>query len=340
MIKQQIEFLIDGNDLSFEQSLEVMNAVMSGEVNNSQIAALLTALKAKGETSPEIAGFAAGMRNKSLRLPGSHPDAIDMCGTGGDSSGTFNISTAASIVAAGAGVKVAKHGNRSMTSKSGSADVLKALGVNISLTPEQAAATLEDAGICFLFAPGYHPAMKYAVPVRKELGFKTVFNILGPLTNPAGTRKQLIGTFNTEAAELMANALPNLEMERVLLVCTDNRYDEVTLTGTTEVIEYQAGKELSKRTIDHETFGYPKLKLEDLRGGEPDENAVILKDILEKKKKTPAYYVTAANAAMGLYAGGFAESLEQCTTAAEEAIDSGKALNVLEHLIQYTEQFA
>ena len=332
MIKQFIEKIIERENLSVEEAYQVMSAVMSGEVNNSQIAALLVALKSKGETAEEVAGFAKAMRDKSIKIKCDDENVIDVCGTGGDASGTFNISTAAAFVVSACGVKVAKHGNRAVSSSSGSADVLKELGINISLTPGQSEIALNEIGVAFLFAPIYHPAMKYAAPVRNELGMKTVFNILGPLTNPAGTKKQLIGTFNERTAELMADAVKYLDMKKVCFVCTGGKLDEITLTDETAVKEFSANASIKNYNVTNETFGYSKLGFQEIKGGSAKENAEIIMNVFEKKEKTPAYFVVAANAAMGLYCADYSSDLKICVQAAEETINSGKALEKLKSL--------
>lgn len=237
-MKELLEKIIEKNDLSFYEAYTAMYSIMSGKENNSQIASLLTALKMKGETSEEVAGFVKAMREKVIKIECSDDQTIDVCGTGGDGSGSFNISTAVAFVVAGAGIPVAKHGNRSISSKSGSSDVLHELGVDVNLTPEHSQWALDKIGIAFLFAPLYHPAMKHVAPIRNELKFRSIFNILGPLTNPAGVKRQLIGTFNDKVAALMAEALKHLEMNNVAFVCTNNSFDEISLSHNSKVIDY------------------------------------------------------------------------------------------------------
>lgn len=338
MIKDKIEKIIASENLSFDESFETMSHIMSGEVSNTHIAALLTALKCKGEHPNEVAGFAKAMREKSVKLDSSGmQNAIDVCGTGGDGSGTFNISTAAAFVIAGAGIPVAKHGNRSISSKCGSADVLTELGVNVNQSPEQSAKALKDVGITFMFAPHYHPAMKFVAPVRKELAMKTIFNLLGPLTNPAGTKRQLIGTYNDSASELMSEALKHLEMERVCLVCTDNKHDEITLNGTTKVIEFSAGKEIKSYTVNNETFGYPEVDHLEIKGDSSKQNADIITKLFTENKKNAAFFVVTANAAMGLYSADVSEDLQECKNIAEDSILSGKAFQKLEQLKNFND---
>ncbi len=338
-MKELLNKLIEGKDLVFDEAYSLMNAIMEGKLNNSQIAAALTALKIKGETSEEIGAFAKAMRDKSVKIYVDGLAPIDVCGTGGDSSGTFNISTAAAFVVAAMGIPVAKHGNRSISSKSGSADVLKELGVNIELTKEQSAQALAEVGIAFLFAPLYHPAMKYAAPVRKELGIKTAFNILGPLTNPAGTKKQVIGVFNNKTARLMAEAAEYLEMEKVCFVCTDDRYDEITLTGTTKVFEYKKGNGVREFELTPSSLGLETIFLSDIKGDSAETNAKILLDIFEGKDSA-ALNVTAANAALGLYAADYSNDINECFSAAIDVIKSGKAMNKLNALKEFGDNAA
>ncbi len=336
-MKEILEKVIAGNDLNFNEAYEMMLKIMGGEVNNAQIAAYLTALKAKGEHHEEIAGSVAAMRKMSKKItPGPAEPVIDVCGTGGDSSGTFNISTAAAFVIAGAGIKVAKHGNRSVSSKSGSADVLKELGVNISLPPDKSEQALQQTGITFLFAPDYHPAMKHVAPVRQELGMKTIFNILGPLTNPAGVKRQIIGTFNNRVAEIMARALGQLEMEKVCFLCTENRYDEITLTAAVQVYEYSA-QETKNYRINFADYGYPVYTIEDLAGDSASHNAQLIRTLFDNPVRDARFYVTAANAGMGLFSAGYSDSLPECLKAAEESLLSGRAMHKLTELIEFGE---
>lgn len=332
MIKEKIEKVIARQNLTFDESFSVMSEIMDGAVNNSLIAALLVGLKSKTEHPAEVAGFAKAMREKSVKIKSGNANAVDVCGTGGDGSGTFNISTAAAFVVAGAGVPVAKHGNRSISSKCGSADVLTELGVDINLTPEQSEKALSEIGITFMFAPLYHPAMKHVMPVRRELAMRTVFNMLGPLTNPAGTKHQLIGTFNDTASGLMAEALKYLEMEKVCIVCTDNKYDEITLDGNTTVREFESGNEVKSYSVNNETFGYPVVNSEKIKGDSANENAAIMTKMFLDKKKNEPFFVVAANAAFGLYAAKAAPTLKECQMIAEESILSGKAYEKLEEL--------
>ncbi|MHB1687588.1 MAG: anthranilate phosphoribosyltransferase [Ignavibacteriaceae bacterium] len=332
MIKEYLQKVIEKEDLTFEESYSAMNEVMSGEVNNSHLAGFLVALKTKGETPVEVAGFAKAMKDKSIKVFCDDENVIDVCGTGGDNSGSFNISTATAFVVAGAGVKVAKHGNRSISSQCGSADVLQELGINIDLSKEQSEKALKKVGITFLFAPNYHPAMRYAAPVRKELGIKTVFNMLGPLTNPADVKKQMIGVFNSQASRTMSEAAKYLDLKKVCFLCGSGKYDEIYLGDITEVHEFNQGEEIKTYTISNETFGYPKITFDSIKGGTPQVNARIILDIFDNKKTNGAFHTVAANAALALYSSGYSNNLKECQQAAEESIISGAALAKLNEL--------
>ena len=334
MIKELIQKVIEKENLTFDESYNIMNSIMLGEVNNSQIAGLLVALKSKGEHADEVGGFIKAMRQNSIKI-NSSPNIIDVCGTGGDNSNTFNISTAVSFVVAGAGLKVAKHGNRSISSKSGSSDVLAELGINVNLTKEQSENALDEIGITFLFAPNYHPAMKYVMPVRRELGFKTVFNILGPLTNPANTKRQMVGVFNDQTAKLMREAVTKLEMEKVSFVCTENSFDEITLSGKTKVFEYDNNTGPKEYELTAGNFGYSEIDMKELVGGEPKENAKIILDIFKGKEIGAKRKVVVANAALALYTSGYSEDLLKCKLAAEESLISSKALEKLNKLKEF-----
>jgi len=338
MIKELLQKVIEKEHLTFEESHKIMNSIMRGEGNNSHIAGLLVALKSKGEQPNEVAGFAKAMRENGIKINSTPSDCIDVCGTGGDNSNTFNISTAVSFVVAGSGIKVAKHGNRSISSKSGSSDVLTELGININLSNTASENALNEIGVAFLFAPNYHPAMKYVMPVRRELGFKTIFNILGPLTNPAGTKKQMVGTFSDSTALLMREAVKYLDMEKVCFVCTEDKYDEITLTGETKVFEYDKIRGNSEFNLLPKTFGYPELKLEELIGGNPNDNSKMILDLFKTPNKSAPFYVVAANAAFALYSSGYSDDLIECKRAAEESMFSGKALNKLNELKNFGER--
>lgn len=338
-MKDYLEKVIDGFDLSFDEAYKVMFSIMSGNENNSKIASMLTALKIKGETHQEVAGFVKAMREKVIKINCEDENVIDVCGTGGDGSGTFNISTAVAFVAAGAGVSVAKHGNRSISSKSGSSDVLHELGVDVQLSPELSEKALNEIGIAFLFAPLYHPAMKHVAPIRKELEFRSIFNILGPLTNPAQTRRQLIGTFSNSTSTLMSQSIKLLEMEKVCFLCTNNAFDEISLTHPTSVIEIMRDNSMFLYELTNNTFSYPTVELPQIQGGSAEENAKIIYDIFYLKEKTPAYYVVSANAALALKVAGYSDDIKVCLEAAEDSIQSGKTLDKLNQLKEFGEKY-
>lgn len=338
-MKNYIEKILDREDLTMEESYNAMNLVMTGSIDNVNLAGFLIALKAKGESPEEIAGFAKAMRDNCIKINSSGKNTIDVCGTGGDNSGTFNISTAVSFVVAGAGVKVAKHGNKSISSKCGSADVLQQLGININLTKEQAEETLEKIGITFLFAPLYHPAMKFAAQVRRELGIKTVFNMLGPLTNPAGVKRQVIGTFNIKAAKTMSAAAKYLEHEKVCFICCNDKFDEIHLGDETSVFEYNGNGQISDYIVNNKSFGYARTNYHDIKGDSAERNAEIIIDILERKIKNSAYYTVAANSALALYVAGYSDDLMKCVKGAEESILNGEALSKLNGLKNFSERF-
>lgn len=333
MIKSILEKLIEKADLTFNDAFGIMEEILNGRINNSHLAGILIALKMKGETPTEIAGFASAMRNYSIRINSNSENTIDVCGTGGDSSGSINISTAVAFVVAGAGINVAKHGNRSITSYSGSADVLEEMGININLTPSQSEKALDTIGISFLFAPNYHPAMKYVSLIRKELGFKTVFNLLGPLTNPAGVKKQLVGTYNYKSSELLASAAQLLDFERVSFVCSNNSFDEISLSGEENaVFEFDKKNGQSKYFINNETFGYSSFSNSLLTGKDANYNASKIMELFEFKMKDALYYNVCANAAMALHSAKYSENFNDCIMAAEESIESGAALDKVNKL--------
>ena len=329
-MKLTIEQLLDQKSLTQEEAREVMIKIMSGEYDDAKIAGFLIALRAKGEKSEEIAGFAQAMREKMTSIP-INSDAIDMCGTGGDASGTFNISTAASFVVAGAGVQVAKHGNRSMTSRSGSADVLEALGVDITLSPEKVAKCIETIGLGFMFAPSLHPAMKYAMGARKSLAVQTVFNILGPLCNPAGVKRQVIGVFDGKLTDRIAEVLKLLGAEHAMIVHGNDGLDEISTTDATKYTELTPDGEIHSGMLTPPDFGIPVSIPASLLGGEPSENAEIIHSIFDGEKGSPRDIVV-INAAAGIKVGGKAKSLTDGIKLAEESIDSGSAKNVLQSL--------
>ncbi len=334
MIKEAIDTLVSGNSLSMEQAAGVMKEIMEGEATPAQFGAFVTALRLKGETVQEIAGMARAMREKATPVAVSGP-VVDTCGTGGDASQTFNISTTAAFVVTGAGAKVAKHGNRGMSSGCGSADVLDALGVKIDLGAKEVERCLEEVGIGFMFAPIFHPAMKYATVPRREIGIRTVFNILGPLTNPAGAPAQLLGVADGSLTMKMAEVLSLLGCRHALVVHGEDGLDEITLGGRTTVCEL-IGDEIIRYSIAPEEFGFSRVSIASLSGGPPQESAAIIRRVLGGEKG-PQRDIVLINAAAALVAGDLAENLEQGVRIAAEAIDSGKALEKLEGLIKISQ---
>ena len=333
MIKEAIGKLVKKQDLSREEAASVMTEIMEGLASAAQLGAFLTALSMKGETGDEIAGLAEVMRAKALRVITDGP-ALDIVGTGGDGLNTFNISTAASLVVASAGVKIAKHGNRAATGKCGSADVLEALGVKIDLTPEQVAVCIKQTGIGFMFAPNFHPAMKYAAGPRRETGIRTVFNILGPLTNPARVEYQVLGVPGLELAEKMTAALIQLGMRHAIVVYGLNGIDEVSVTGTTVYYEIKT-QQVNKGEITPERLGLKRWPIESIQGGTPEENAELIRRVFQGVRG-PHRDAVILNAACGLLAAEKVASWEDGATMAGEAIDSGKASQKLQQMVEYT----
>jgi anthranilate phosphoribosyltransferase len=319
-----------GATLSRDEAANAFEQMMSGEATPSQMGALLMALRVRGETVEEITGAVMAMRAKMLRVT-APPDAIDVVGTGGDASGSFNISTCAALIVAGAGVPVAKHGNRALSSKSGAADVLAALGVNIELTPDQIGHCIREAGIGFMFAPSHHPATKNVNPTRMELGTRTIFNLLGPLSNPAGVRRQMIGVFSKHWTEPLAQVLKNLGAESIWVVHGSDGLDEITTSGPTSVSALEAGVVRSFE-IAPEDVGLKKVKPEALRGGDAQTNARAVQDVLEGKK-TALRDVALFNAAAALVVAGKAENLKDGVGLAAHSVDSGEAEGRLDRLI-------
>jgi len=332
------------------EAREVMSEVLAGKCTDAQIAALLIALRMKGETVEEIVGFAEAIRAAAAPLPirgaealdvsGTGRDAlaeeslVDTSGTGGDASGTFNISTATALVTAGAGARVAKHGNRSISSKCGSADVVEALGINIQLSPERAAHCLREVGICFLYAPNLHPAMKQVQGVRRELRMRTMFNLLGPLTNPARASGQVVGVYSLDLVEKLAEALSMLGLHRALVVHGHDGLDEITITGTTRVAEARDGSVRSYE-IEPEEFGMARAKLQEISGGDATENAAIIRAVLGGEK-SPRRDVVLLNAAAALVAAGRADHIGEAIPLAARSIDSGAAAAKLDALANFT----
>jgi len=330
MIREAISLLVAGHSLTMEQAAQTMEQIMAGQATPAQFGAFVTALRLKGETVDEIAGLAGVMLARAIRVPVSGP-VVDIVGTGGDGLSTFNISTAAAFVAAGAGLVVAKHGNRAASSRCGSADVLEALGVKIDLTAEQVGRCLHEVGVGFMFAPSFHPAMKYAAGPRREIGIRTVFNILGPLTNPAGAQAQLMGVADTSLTLKMAQVLNRLGCHHALVVHGEDGLDEITISGDTKVCELQNGT-IKSYAVSPEDFGVNRASLDTLRGGTPQENAQVLRQVLAGAPG-PRRQVVLMNAAAALVAGDIVSTLRGGVELAREAIDSGRALAKLERLI-------
>ena len=336
MIKDAIQALIEGQTLSRHETYEALTDIMSGNATDAQIGAFLTALRIQGETPDVIAGAAQAMRENMVRIPCSDPNAVDIVGTGGDGAHTFNISTTAAFVTAGAGVTVAKHGSYGVSSKCGSANVLSELGINLQYSPQKMEECLETLGIAFLFAPTLHPAMKYAIGPRKELGFWSLFNILGPLCNPAGVKRGILGVFKPELVPIIADACAQLEMDYQFIVHGNDGLDEFTTTTTTTVTEIRRGK-LETYEVQPAGLGLPMATATDLTGGKPDENAAITRAILDGEKG-PKRDIVLLNAAFAIMAGGKADTPQEGIKMAAESIDSGAALKKIEQLTALSNQ--
>ena len=330
MIQEAIVKIVSKEDLTYDEAYQVMNEIMSGETSATQNAAFLAALStksARAETIPEITGCAAAMREHALKVDAG-PDLFEIVGTGGDNAHSFNISTTAALIAASGGMRVAKHGNRAASSLSGTADCLEALGVNIQQGPRRCRELLDEAGMCFFFAQKYHTSMKYVGAIRRELGFRTVFNILGPLTNPGSPSVQLLGVYDEYLVEPLAKVLTSLGVKRGMVVYGQDKLDEISLSAPTSVCEFRDGW-FRSHVITPEEFGFTRCAKSDLRGGTPDENAQITLDIL-RGKSGPKSDAALLNAGAALYLGGKAETIQDGVTLARELIASGKALATLE----------
>jgi len=335
MIQESISKLIEKQDLTLDEAIAVMDEIMSGNATDAQIAGFLIALRLKGETIDEITACAKVMREKASRIkPSTQNQLIDVVGTGGDKSGTFNISTAAAFVTAGAGIPVAKHGNKSVSSKCGSADVLTALGININLDPKQVEKCIDEVGIGYMFAPKFHSAMKYAIGPRKELAVRTIFNILGPLTNPAEAPFELMGVFSEELVEPLAEVLGKLGCKHALVV-HGNGLDEISIEAQTKVAEYKDGH-VETYEIKPTDFGIKLAELKEIQGGSPEDNAKIIQDILSGKEKGPKRNIVLLNAGAAIYTAGKADSIQDGIDIAKDSIDSGKALEKLNNLKDWT----
>ncbi len=335
MIKEAIEKIVLKEDLTYDEAYAVMNEIMNGETTPTQNAAFLAALSTKStkaETIDEISGCAQAMREHALTVDGGDMDTLEIVGTGGDRAGSFNISTTTAFVAAAAGIKVAKHGNRAASSKSGTADCLEALGANINLEPEKCVSLLEDAGFCFFFAQKYHTSMKYVGSIRRELGFRTVFNILGPLTNPIKPSRQLLGVYDEYLLEPLAKVLTSLGVKNGMVVYGREKLDELSTAGETAVCEFNNG-EYSSYVLTPEQFGLTRSTKQDLEGGTPEENAAITRDILSGKDKGPKYETVLMNAGAALYISGKATDIADGIGKARELIDNGEALKAMERFV-------
>lgn len=332
MIREAIIKLSGGEDLSYGEAEAVMNEIMDGQASPVQMSAYLTALSMKGETIDEITASAAGMREHCIKLL-HDMDVLEIVGTGGDGANTFNISTTSSLVIAAGGVPVAKHGNRAASSKCGAADVLEALGVQITLPPEKSTELLEKIGICFLFAQNYHISMKYVAPIRRELGIRTVFNILGPLSNPAGANMELMGVYDRQLVEPLARVMANLGVERGMVVYGEDHLDEISMSAPTAVCEVRDGG-FHTYEVTPERFGFTTCQKKELEGGSPQENAAITRSILDGRERGAKRGAVCMNAGAALYIAGRADTLEQGVRLAGEILDSGAALGKLEDFIR------
>lgn len=336
MFRENLKRIVGGNDLGQEQISQMLDDIFSGSVTDAQIGAMMAALATKGETFEELAGAARTMRRKAMRIQVSSPTVVDTCGTGGDGANTFNISTTTAFVVAGCGLTVAKHGNRSISSKCGSADLLEALNVKIDTEPEVVEEAVEELGIGFLFAPIYHSAMRHAAKARTEVGLRSIFNMLGPLTNPAAANCQLIGVYAPELTEMFAQALGLLGARRAFVVHGHDGLDEISVCAPTRVSELDDGRVRTYDIHPEQYFG-ETAEAKDLTGGDPDENAAITRSILGGQRG-PKRNVVLINAAAALTAGGLAANLKQGITLAAESIDSAKSLGKLEDLARFTRE--
>ncbi|MFZ2455469.1 MAG: anthranilate phosphoribosyltransferase [Candidatus Altiarchaeia archaeon] len=334
-MKDILSSVVSGKHMSSQEAETAIKAIMSGQSNDIEISALLTGLKAKGETPEEIAAFAKVMREYALRIePKVSGKLVDMCGTGGDKSNTFNISTTAMFIVAGAGIPVAKHGNRAMTSKCGSADVLEALGIDLSTDPQKICKSIETIGIGFMFAPMHHSATKHVMPVRKALGYRTIFNILGPLTNPASAKAQLMGVYDPGLTEKLAEVFRILGLENAMVVHGEPGLDELSTVGKTKISELKEGK-VNTYYIRPEDYGLSKANMKDLLGGTPQENASLMKNIINGSDTGPRRDIALLNASAGIVVGGKAENIKEGFILAEKVLDDGLADKKLQEYIKY-----
>ena len=332
-MKEILAKLVAGNDLSVEEAKKAQEIILTGQATDAQIAAFLTALRMKGETIDEITGLASVLRDKANTIAPKVDKHVDLVGTGGDCTYSFNISTTSAFVVAAAGLPVAKHGNRSISSKSGAGDVLEALGVNISADPDVVSRCVETVGIGFMFAPHFNPAMKYVGKVRKELGFGTVCNTLGALANASRAKAMVVGVYDENLTETIANAMMNMGVERALVVSGNDNMDEITLTGATTISEIKDNT-VNTYTVTPEQFGFETVELKEIQGGDGKVNAQITKDILSGKEKGAKRNIVLLNAGATLYAGGMCSSIEEGIKLAEKTIDSGKAASIIDALVE------
>ncbi len=335
MIRKALIQALNKQDVTPEQMTSAMDEIMSGEVSEIEISAFLTALKMKGETVDEISAAAKVMRDKAEKVDLDGYYTLDTCGTGGDTKGTYNISTAVAFIAAAAGIKVVKHGNRSITSKCGSADVLEALGVNIALDPQQIKKCVEDVGIGFMFAPSHHKAMKHVMGVRRALGFRTMFNVLGPLSNPASAKAQVLGVFDRSLVEPLAQVLSKIGVERALVVHSADGLDEISVSDITYVAELKDGS-ITTYEISPEDFGIALSDIAQIKGGSANDNAQIIQDILSGKDTSAKRDILILNAAAALYVGKKANGIKEGVTLAQSLIDSGAAYDTVQKFAEYT----
>lgn len=332
-MQEAIQKVVDRENLTQEEAKNVMNLMLSGEATQAQLGAFLTAMRMKGETLEELTGFASVLKEKAEHIAPNTANYVDLVGTGGDRTFTFNISTTSAFVAAGGGLPIAKHGNRSISSKSGAGDVLEALGVNISAEPDVVTKCVEEAGLGFMFAPNFNKSMKYVGQARKDMGIRSVFNILGPLANPSDAKCMVVGVYDPKLTELMAKAMSNLGVEQGFVVSGEDCMDEFTLTGKTTVSQIRDG-EVETYEVAPEQFGLNRVSLEALKGGNGKENAVITTGILTGEIRGAKRNIVLLNAGATLYVGGLADSIETGIQLAAESIDSGKAYGVLEKLVE------
>ncbi|HEX6981445.1 MAG TPA: anthranilate phosphoribosyltransferase [Balneolaceae bacterium] len=338
--KEVLEKVVRQENLSAEEARFALESLISGDIENEQIAAFLTAMRSKGETTQELTAFVRVMRDAAVKPKVETAGAVDLCGTGGDCSGTFNISTAAMFVVAGAGIPVLKHGNRSVSSKSGSADVLESLGIVADLRKEQAERVFEETGMMFMFAPNFHPAMKYVMPARRSLGIRTFFNILGPLLNPAGVKRQMIGAYSKEVARQIAHILANLGTEFAYTVNAHDGLDEVSLCAQSEIFELNKTMVTESSLFDPRSLGFEWTELSELQGGDAHHNAEIIRRILTNESTPAQRDVILLNAVFGIHVSGKADTLAEAKGLAEESLKSGKALKALNYFSEATNDAA